>query len=129
MFYLTIVKQNTTLLSLLAGRTVPCTFEVYDCRQRADVSRMSHRNPISCFYSGVVTLVTNLPSLIRVMPQAFGALGLNGPLYMTSYLMFTCIPFSFQYVHASTLPAIPTLTHQIIFKQQQLWAVCSEFRE
>ena len=43
----------------------------------------------------------HLPSLSSVVPEAFGALELKGPLCKTSYLICTCRPFFFQYFNAS----------------------------
>ena len=69
---------------------------MYDCRQLEDVSRVEcpygYRNPTSSF---IRCCHLHLPSLSSVVPQAFGALELTGPLYMTSYIMFTCRAFSF----------------------------------
>ena len=81
---------------------LPCTFAMYDCRQLKDVSSIENVHMVLEILSQVFIRCCHLhlPPLSGVVPQAFGALEPNGPLYMTSYCMFTCRPFSFQYVHA-----------------------------
>ena len=86
------VKEFTELL--------PCTFAMYDCRQLEDVSGVES---VSSFYQ---VLPPHLPSFCSVVPQAFGALELKGPLYMTSYIRLTWIAF-FQYFH------VPNFTSNI----------------
>ena len=80
-----------------------CTFAVYGCRQLEDVSSVENvhmaQKSYIMFLSGTCCNL-HLPSLSSVAAQAFVALELKGPLYMTSYLMFTCRPDSFQYSHA-----------------------------
>ena len=69
------------------------------------------------FLSGAVISVTVLPSLRSAVPQAFGAFGapkFHGPLYMTSYLMFTCRPLSFEYFDASNFPSSSSMNSALI---------------
>ena len=56
----------------------------------------------------------HLPSLSSVLPQACGALELNGPLYMTSYIMFIWRAFSFQYFHASNFTSNSSMDSALI---------------
>ena len=104
---------------------LPCTFAVYDCRQLEDVSCVENFHFVTELLTQVFLSSTfchlHLPSLRSVVPQAFGALELKGPLYMTSYLMFTCRSVSFQYFHAFHQQFLHGLSlgHQIIFVQQQ----------
>ena len=89
---------------MLVDHTVkPCTFAMYDCRQPEDVSSIESVHMVTKILSQVFIRCCHLhlPSLSSVVPEAFGALELKGPLYKTSYLMFTCRPFSFQYFNAS----------------------------
>ena len=69
----------------------PCTFAMYECRQLEDVSSVENVHMVTEILSHVFIRCCHLhlPSLNSVVPQAFGALKLKGPLYMTSYLMFT----------------------------------------
>ena len=95
-------KQNECMLSttcleskgqqVLVDHTVkPCTFAMYDCRQPEDVSSIESVRIVPKILSQVFIRCCHLhlPSLSSVVPQAFGALELNGPLDMTSYIMFT----------------------------------------
>ena len=89
---------------MLVDHTVkPCTFAMYDCRQPEDVSSIESVHMATKILSQVFIRCCHLhlSSLSSVVPKAFGALELKGPLYKTSYLMFTCRPFSFQYFNAS----------------------------
>ena len=77
---------------MLVDHTVkPCTFAMYDCWQPEDVSSIESVHMVTEILSQVFIRCCHLhlPSLSSVVPQAFGALELNGPLYMTSYIMFT----------------------------------------
>ena len=78
---------------------LPCIFAVYDCRQREDVSSVENVHMVSEILSQVFIRCCHLhlPSLSSVVSQAFGALEPKGLLYMTSYLMIICRPFSFLY--------------------------------
>ena len=69
---------------------------------------------LSHILSGAVTSFTVLLSLSRVVPQAFGAPELKGPLYMTAYLMFTWRPFSYQYFHASNFTSSSSMDSALI---------------
>ena len=103
---------------------LPCIFAVYACRQLEDVSSVENIDMVTEILSHVLSGTRchlHLPSLSSVVPQAFGALELKGPLCMTLYLMFTCRPFSRQYLlafHQQFLHGL-SLDHQIIFVQQQ----------
>ena len=74
------VKKFTELLS--------CAFTVYDCRQLEDASSVKNVQGLQKSYLKFLSGDVSPPSFIikSVMP----------PLYMTSYLMFTRRPFSFQ---------------------------------
>ena len=76
---------------------------MYDCRQLEDVSSVESVQMVTEILSQVFIRCChlNLPSLRSVVPQAFGALELKGPLYMTPYIMLTWRAFSFQYFHAT----------------------------
>ena len=95
MFVNQTVKTYTELLL--------CTFAMYDDRQLVDVSSVENVHMVTEILSQVFIRCCHLhlPPLRSVVPWTFCALELKGPLYMTSYLMFTCRPFSFQYFHAS----------------------------
>ena len=68
---------------------LPWTFAMYDCRQLEDVTSIEN------FHMGTEILPTvfircchpHLLPLISIVPQAFGALELMGPLYMTPNCM------------------------------------------
>ena len=89
------VKKFTELL--------PCTFAVYDCRQLEDVSSIENVHMVAEILSRVFIrhMMLPFPSLSSIVPQAFDALELKGPLYRTLYLIFTCKSFSIQYFHAA----------------------------
>ena len=55
-------------------------------------------------------------TISSVVSQAFGALELKGPLYMTSYRMFTCRPISFQYFHASNFTSNSSMDSVLIIR-------------
>ena len=110
---------------------------MYDCKQLEDVSSVENVHMVTEILSQVLIRCyhLHLPSLSSVVPQAFGALKLKGRLYlnMTSYYyvhmkslllpILPCIQFHQQFLHGLRLD------HRIIFVQQQLCAVCSEFRD
>ena len=75
---------------------------MYACRQLKDVSSVESVHLVTEIQSQVFIRCCHLhlPSLSSVVPQAFGALELKRPLYMTSYIMLTWRAFSFQYFHA-----------------------------
>ena len=77
---------------------LPCTLTVYDCRQLENVSSVENVHMVTEILSQVLSGTychLHLPSLRRsFVQQAFGERERKGPLYMTSYLMFTCRPFS-----------------------------------
>ena len=77
------IKKFTELL--------PCVFAMYDCRQLEDVSSVENVNMVTGILSQVFIRCCHLhlPSLSSVVPQTIDALELKGPLYMTSYIMFT----------------------------------------
>ena len=77
------VKKFTELL--------PCIFAMYDCRQPKDVSSVESVHMVTEILTQVFIRCChlNLQSLSNVVPQAFDALELKGPLYMTSYIVFT----------------------------------------
>ena len=73
---------------------LPCAFTaMYDCRQLEDVASKENVHMGAEILSTVFIRCCHphLQPLSSVMPQAFGALELKEPLYMTSYCM--------QYVH------------------------------
>ena len=71
------VKKFTELL--------PCTFAMYYCWQLKDVSSVENVHMVTEIISQVFIKCCHLhpPPLSSVVPQAFGALELKGPLYMT----------------------------------------------
>ena len=83
-----VIKAFTELL--------PYTVAMYDCRNLEDFSSVENVHMVTEILSQVFIRCCHLhlPSLSSAVPQAFGALELKGPLYMTSYLMFTCRHFS-----------------------------------
>ena len=104
------VKKFTELL--------PCTFAMYDCRQLEDVSSIENVHIVAEILSQVVIRCCHLhlSPLSSVGSQAFGALEMKGPLYMTSYRMFTCRPFSFQYFHASNFTSNSSMDPALIIR-------------
>ena len=94
---------------------LPYTFAVYDCRHLENVSSIENvhmvylqKSHLKFFFIRCCHL--HLPSLSSVLPQAFGAPELKGPLYMTSYLMFTCSPSPCITSMHPTSPAVPPWT-------------------
>ena len=89
------VKKFTELL--------PCTFAVDDYKQLEDVSSIENVHMVAEILSQVFIrhVMLPFPSLSSIVPHAFDALELKGPLYRTSYLIFTCRSFSIQYLHAA----------------------------
>ena len=75
---------------------------MYDCRQLENVSSVESVHMVTEILSQVAIRCCHLhfSLLSSVVPQAFGALDLKGPLYMTSYIMLTWRAFSFKYIHA-----------------------------
>ena len=108
------VKKLTELLTF--------TFAIYDCRQLEDVSSIENVHMATGILSQVFIRCCHLhlPPLSSVVPQAFGALELKGPLYMTSYFMFTCRPFSFKYVHASNFTSNSSM-YSALFTRSSLY--------
>ena len=77
---------------MLVDHTVkPCAFAMFDCRQPEDISSIESVHMVTKILSQVFIrcCYLHLPLLSSVVPQAFGALELNEPLDMTSYIMFT----------------------------------------
>ena len=93
-----------------------CTFAMYDCRQLEDVSSVENVHLVTEILSQVFIRCCHLyfPPLSSVVPQAFGAFEHKGTLYMTSYRMFTCRPFSFQYFHASNFTSNSSMDSALI---------------
>ena len=77
------VKKFTKLL--------PCAFAMYNCRQLEDVSSVEIVHMVTEILSQVFVrcCYLHLLSLSSVLSQAFCALELKVPLYMTLYIMFT----------------------------------------
>ena len=99
-YYLSRIKRQQMVVDHKVKKfteLMPCTFAIYDCKQLEDVSSVETVHMVTQILSQVFIRCCHLhlPSLSSVVPQAFGALELKGPLYMTSYCMLTC-----QYFHA-----------------------------
>ena len=95
---------------------LPCTFAMYNCRQLEDVSTVENFHMVTEIISQVFIRCCHLhpPPLSSVVLQAFDALELKGPLYTTSYRMFSCSPFSFQYYHASNFTSNSSMDSALI---------------
>ena len=65
---------------------LPCTFAMYDFRQLEDVSSIENVHMATEILSQVFIRCHHLrlPPLSSVVPQAFGALELKGPIYITT---------------------------------------------
>ena len=112
-YYLSRVKGQQVLVDHMVK---PFSFAMYDCRQPEDVSSKESVHMVAKILSQVFISCCHLhlPLLSSVVPQAFGALELNGPLYMTSYIMFTRRAFSFQYFHSSTFTSNSSMDSALI---------------
>ena len=112
-YYLSRVKGQQALVDHTVKQ---CTFAMYDCRQPEDVSCLESVHMVTKILSQVFIRCCHLhlPSLSSVVPQSFGALELNGPLYTTSYIMFTWRAFSFQYFHASNFTSNSSMDSALI---------------